>query len=57
MSIGFGRAVFKSAGVGGKEEVRTVYEGFGALGQQNRGGNSVSELWREGRLKRVDSWC
>lgn len=45
VAVGFGGAVFESAGVGGEEEVGAVEEGFGALGEECRGGCGVGEWW------------
>jgi len=46
VAVGFGGAVFEDAGVGGEEEVRVVEEGFGALGEEGRGGGCVGKGWR-----------
>lgn len=45
VAVGFGRAVFEDAGVGGKEEVAVIEEGFGALGEERGGGACVGEGW------------
>lgn len=47
MAVGFRRAVFESAGVGGEEEMGAVEEGFGALGEECGGGSGVGEGWGE----------
>lgn len=51
VAVGFGRAVLERALVGGGQEVGTVEQGLGALGQERRCGGRVGELGGE------RDWC